>query len=130
MSPAIASAIAGASAGGIGGALRNRRNILPGMLFFGAAGAVGQKIMDSRTSPDGAKDEKDLRGSWINSKWSPVKVLSDDEYETLLQEKMLRVDADIAIVVEGIEAVKTDAAAQGSGVSSAVVTEKTGDAKS
>lgn len=110
VSPILASAISGATAGGVGGALRSRRNIIPGMLFFGIAGAVGQKVYDSRQTTDPAEAEKNLKSSWINSRWSPVKVLSDDEYEKLLHEKMLRVSADIAILDESIEAVKMDAA--------------------
>lgn len=127
ISPLLASAISGATAGGVGGALRSRKNIIPGMLVFGAAGAMGQKIWDSRqvsnqaavVTEDGQKGaaggEKQVqapKASWMNAKWSPVKVLSDDEYENLLREKLLRVDADIAILDESIEAVKAEGAKQ------------------
>lgn len=112
MNPVTASAIAGATAGGVGGALRSRRNILPGMLFFGLAGAVGQKVVDMRKSKGEGEEEKSGGFGWMNGKWSPVKVLTDQEYEILLREKILRVDADIAIVDESIETVKRDAASQ------------------
>ena len=124
ISPMLASAISGATAGGVGGALRSRKNIIPGMLVFGAVGAVGQKIWDSRQAANQAAFVREDDGqevafggekpkaSWMNAKWSPVKVLSDDEYENLLREKLLRVDADIAILDENIEAVKAEGAKQ------------------
>ena len=112
ISPILASAISGATAGGVGGALRSRRNILPGMVFFGLVGAVGQKVYDSRQVVTKEEADQNLKNSWMNAKWSPVKVLSDDEYESLLREKMLRVSADIAILDESIEAVRKDAAEQ------------------
>lgn len=113
VSPIIASSIAGATAGGVGGALRSRRNILPGMLFFGLAGAVGQKVVDMRDSKEDVEGEKGSGFGWMNGKWSPVKVLTDQEYEVMLREKILRVDADIAIVDESISAVKEQAEADG-----------------
>ncbi|MCJ1423000.1 hypothetical protein MMC29_000881 [Sticta canariensis] len=40
------------------------------------------------------------------SKYSPVKVLSDAEYESILRERLLAVDAEIALVDEKIERLK------------------------
>ncbi|TVY42424.1 hypothetical protein LSUB1_G001636 [Lachnellula subtilissima] len=91
-----ASAIAGAFAGSAGGLLRGRKNILPGAIMFALFGAAGQA-----TATD--KSEK---FSWMNSKWSPMSVLSDAEYEKLLQERLLRVNAEIALVDENIEALR------------------------
>lgn len=82
------------------------------MLFFGVAGALGQKLYDSRQAATPEEADKNLKNSWMNAKWSPVKVLTDDEYENLLREKMLRVSADIAILDESIEAVRKEAADQ------------------
>lgn len=45
------------------------------------------------------KDEND---SWFRSKWSPLKKLTDAEYIDLMEEKILRVDADIALVDDRI----------------------------
>ena len=42
---------------------------------------------------------------------SPMKMLSDAEYEAMLREKLLRVDADIALVEERIAALKAESAA-------------------
>ena len=42
-------------------------------------------------------------------KWSPIKKLSDREYEEMLQEKLVGVEADLAMVDEEIEKVKEEA---------------------
>jgi hypothetical protein len=39
----------------------------------------------------------------LNSRYSPMKVLSDDQYAALLKEKLLRVETDIAIIDDDIE---------------------------
>lgn len=39
-----------------------------------------------------------------------MKALSDEEYERILEERLLRLDAEIALVDESIEAVKRGAA--------------------
>ena len=74
---------------------------------FGAAGQAMYNIADAR-SPElsGAERAKDLKDSWLNSKWSPMKVLSDSEYENMLQEKLLKVNAEIALIDENIEALR------------------------
>ena len=44
-----------------------------------------------------------------DSKYSPMKVLSDEEYEKVLREKLVRVDADIALVNEDIKKMRSQA---------------------
>ena len=39
-------------------------------------------------------------------KYSPLKYIPDDEYEVMLQERLLRLDAEIALVDEKIEEMK------------------------
>jgi hypothetical protein len=38
-----------------------------------------------------------------DSKWIPLKTLSDDEYRDILSEKLLSIEAEIAIIDEKIE---------------------------
>jgi hypothetical protein len=38
----------------------------------------------------------------LNSKYSPMKVLSDEQYAAMLKEKLLRVEADIAVIDDDI----------------------------
>jgi hypothetical protein len=86
------------------------KNVIPGALIFALFGAAGQAIYnsaDARASslpPQTA--EKDLKNSWLNSKWSPMKVLTDKEYESMLREKLLNVEAEISLVDERIAALR------------------------
>lgn len=50
------------------------------------------------------KDEDD---SWFRSKWSPLKKLTDQEYIDMMEEKILRVEADIALIDERITELKS-----------------------
>ncbi|KAL2075298.1 hypothetical protein VTL71DRAFT_241 [Oculimacula yallundae] len=105
-----ASAIGGAVGGTAGGLLRGRKNVIPGAIMFAIFGATGQYLYngaDARRSELSQEPvERDLKDSWLNSKWSPMKVLSDTEYEEMLQEKLLRINAQIALVDENIEALR------------------------
>lgn len=102
-----ASAIAGGVAGATGGMLRSRGNIIPGAIMFSIFGAAGQAIYNRADANHVENPEKkNLKDSWINSKWSPMKVLSDAEYEGMMQEKLLRVNADIALIDESIAALR------------------------
>jgi hypothetical protein len=42
----------------------------------------------------------------MKSKYSPVKHLTDEEYKKVLQDKLLRVDAEIAVLDDDIAALK------------------------
>ena len=76
--------------------------------LFGAAGQVIYNVADNRRIVHSSPASKARGGSsWLDSRWSPVKVLSDDEYEMMLQEKLLRVKAEIALVDENITALKS-----------------------
>lgn len=75
--------------------------------LFGAAGQALYNSADARASQlPPQTGERDLKDSWLNSKWSPMKVLSDKEYESMLREKLLKVEAEIALVDESIEALR------------------------
>jgi hypothetical protein len=69
--------------------------------IFGATGQAFYNRVDAR-NPESSGKTKDLKDSWLNSKWSPMKVLSDADYEKMLQEKLLKVNAEIALVDENI----------------------------
>ncbi|MCJ1453895.1 hypothetical protein MMC28_004244 [Mycoblastus sanguinarius] len=110
-----ASGIAGTLTGGTIAALtRGPRNILPGAIMFtlfGYAGQTGYSILDSRhTDKVVAEAEAESQGTakppfWqrvAEMKWSPLKTLSDEEYGDMLREKLLRVEAEIALVDEEV----------------------------
>ncbi|KAL2135447.1 hypothetical protein VTI74DRAFT_8433 [Chaetomium olivicolor] len=96
-----ASTVAGGVAGTIGGALRGPRNILPGALMFSLFGAGGQAIVNWRAAKAANAPLTTNKGFW--SRWSPVTALSDEDYANLLEEKLLRVEADIAVVDDHIK---------------------------
>ncbi|KAL8867235.1 MAG: hypothetical protein Q9198_008591 [Flavoplaca austrocitrina] len=111
-----------------------RANVIPGIIMFSLFGFAGQYIynaLDARhhntrgepstptmrikpsskadydtSTMQAAKPEEPLWKRVLNSKWSPMKVLSDEQYEKILREKLLRVEAELAIVDDDIERVK------------------------
>jgi predicted house-cleaning noncanonical NTP pyrophosphatase (MazG superfamily) len=62
-------------------------------------------MADARNSRLVESGEKS-KSSWLDSKWSPIKVLTDTEYENMLREKLLKVNAEIALVDDNIEALR------------------------
>jgi len=96
-----ASALGGGFAGMIGGLFRGPRNILPGTVVFALLGAGGQAVANIRTKA--AEEDRDApKKGFLHSKWSPVTPLTDKDYEHYLEEKLLRVEAEIAIVDDSI----------------------------
>lgn len=76
--------------------------------LFGWAGQHGYNFLDARNSAE-IRDKIENRGPKANlmqrlagSKWSPMTPLSDEEYENMLQEKLLQVEAEIAIIDDRI----------------------------
>lgn len=109
---AISTALAASLAGATGGILRGPKNVLPGFVVFGAVGYVGQRIydaVDERKTEEMRLEEggkKKSEESWISSKWVPWKKLTDDEYEGMLKERLLKVDAEIAILDDNLQALR------------------------
>ncbi|KAJ4309731.1 hypothetical protein N0V84_011344 [Fusarium piperis] len=102
----MASAIAGTAAGAMGGLIRGPSNILPAMLVWTVLGAGGQMAVNGMSSRQ--PKAKDENVSWI-SRWSPLKKLTDEEYTNMMSEKMLRIDADIALIDDRIAELRKQA---------------------
>ncbi|KAI1351703.1 hypothetical protein F5Y01DRAFT_282391 [Xylaria sp. FL0043] len=94
---------AGSVSGMVGGMVRGPKNILPGMLVFGTLGA-GSSYVSQLAQGIEAKPKK----SWLDSKWSPMQRLSDKDYMNMVEEKILRLDAEIAIIDENIASLKKE----------------------
>ena len=81
--------------------------------LYGWAGQHVYNFLDKRNSaelreqaqPD-YKPKGTLMQRFAQSKWSPMSVLTDEQYEEMLQERLLKVEAEIAIIDERIEDVK------------------------
>jgi hypothetical protein len=116
-----ASTIAGAFTGfSLGLLLRGPRNVIPGTIMFtlfGWTGQQGYNFLDKRNSQElrehaelkakgEDKPKETLVQKFAKSKWSPMSILTDEQYEEMLQEKLLKVEAEIAIIDERIEGVK------------------------
>ncbi|KAI9716326.1 MAG: hypothetical protein M1812_005391 [Candelaria pacifica] len=95
--------------------MRGRRNVIPGTMMFSIFGLIGQSIFNildakqletQKTALDTNTHEKSFWQRVADSKWSPMKVLTDGEYEVMLREKLLRVDAEIAIIDQNISSLK------------------------
>lgn len=73
------------------------------MLLVSLLGAGGQFAVNKITAPSDAPVDKT---SWFSSKWSPIKKITDQEYASILEEKLLRVEVEIALVDDNIAALK------------------------
>lgn len=75
-------------------------HIVPSMIFWGAMGGVGQIVANRVVAYEPkVKDEND---SWLRSKWSPLRKITDDEYIDMMEEKKFKVDVDIALIDDRI----------------------------
>lgn len=80
----------------------------PSLVFCGVAAVGGQLIVnhfENRQAKAKAKAE-DEDNSWFSSKWSLLKKLTDEEYVHMMGEKILRVEADIALIDDRIAQLK------------------------
>lgn len=89
------------------------RSIIPGAIVWGLGGLASQSaynFADARhTQSVAEKQERKGTGKlsfWdraMRSKWSPVTKLTTEEYEKMLQGKLLVLEADLALANEEIE---------------------------
>lgn len=74
--------------------------------LIGAAGQYAYNRSEEQNMNRPPPDENAGKHPWLNSKYSPMKVLTDQEYNGMLQEKLLNVNAQIALIDESIEALR------------------------
>ncbi|KAI0481649.1 hypothetical protein F4859DRAFT_512793 [Xylaria cf. heliscus] len=98
----ITGGMAGGVSGLMGGLIRGPKNILPGILFFSTLGAGTSYVSQLA----GHKDANS-KTRWLDSKWSPMQRLSDKDYMEKIEEKILRLDAEIAIIDDNIASLKS-----------------------
>ncbi|THX25190.1 hypothetical protein D6D12_07128 [Aureobasidium pullulans] len=106
-----ASTIAGGVAGsGVGLLTRGPRNAIPGAIMFSLFGFIGQTVsnrFDKSDMPVSDEPQLNFWQKFASLKWMPVTVLNDGEYENMLRERQLKLEAEIALVDERIEALKS-----------------------
>lgn len=82
-------------------------------MLFAALGAGGQALYnraDDQVSESTESTEpahKSRMDAFLNSKWSPMRPLSTTEYETMIRERLLRVNADISLIDENLIALRS-----------------------
>lgn len=89
------------------------RSVLPGALVWGLVGLAGQltyNIADARHTQyiahEAERESSGRLGFWdraMRSRWSPVTRLTTEEYENMLKEKLLVLQADLSLANEEIE---------------------------
>jgi len=76
--------------------------------LFGSAGQSIYNTLDARNSAKPDVEAKPANFQWMNSKWNPMQVLTDAEYENMLQEKLLWINAKIALIDDSIEVLRAE----------------------
>jgi hypothetical protein len=76
------------------------RNIIPGVVVFSLLGAGGQYV--AMGLGQSGPSDTDEENSIFRSKWSPMKKLTDKEYEDLMHDKILKVETEIALIDDRI----------------------------
>lgn len=89
--------------------------MVPGTIMFTLFGYGGQHVyeyLDGRNTEivrkevdmkEQGKEHENWMQRMAKKKWSPMSVLTDEEYERMLSEKVLSVEAEIALIDEKIE---------------------------
>jgi hypothetical protein len=73
--------------------------------LLGFAGQGGYNMVSAAQKSDSIP-RRSIIQQLAESKWVPLKALSDQQYEELLQQKLLKVDAEISIIDENISTLK------------------------
>ncbi|PLB36021.1 uncharacterized protein BDW47DRAFT_109332 [Aspergillus candidus] len=102
---AYMSALSGGIAGGGVTRLMGGR-LIPGAVIFSLLGYLGQlsyNAVDSWQMQHAGAPSKPFLQRMADSKWIPLRSLSDEDYRGMLSEKLLGIEAEIAIIDEKID---------------------------
>jgi len=83
---------------------------------FGYGGQTIYNALDARNTHEQQEklqhpkkpEEGNIIHRFAKSRWSPFKFLSDEEYEHMLQEKLLSIESEIALIDDTIEKFKKE----------------------
>lgn len=84
-------------------------------MIFSLLGYVGQRsytAVDAWRANEQAKPSKPLSQQLSESKWVPFRMLSDEQYKEMLSEKLLSVEAEIALIDDKIQRLQEVQAAE------------------
>ncbi|KAJ5993301.1 hypothetical protein N7451_009025 [Penicillium sp. IBT 35674x] len=104
---AYVSALSGGISGGLVTRLMGGR-LIPGLVVFSLLGFCGQTAFNKVDAwqverAQNPSNSKPFVQRMADSKWIPLRNLSDDEYRGILSEKLLGIEAEIALLDEKIE---------------------------
>lgn len=80
--------------------------MVPGLVIFSLLGYGGQSAfnyVDKWQMEKAQNPSKPIMQRMAESKWIPLRHLSDEEYRRMLSEKLLSLEAEIALLDEKIE---------------------------
>ena len=91
-----------------------RAAVLAGERVGGAAGrGVGRRDgVELADAPSDVEPAEDIVSRIARQSWSPMKVITNDEYAKVLEEKVLKLEVEIAILDDKIAAVRDNARQQ------------------
>ena len=87
--------------------------MLPATMVLSAMGYCGQvayEKLDNRHVEAAAHNNHtsdNLLNRIARSRWVPVQTLTDEQYRDILQEKLLRVDTEMALIDDRIEEIRS-----------------------
>lgn len=77
--------------------------------MWGLTGCVGQVIYNRLYARPAAVVEGPQEGFWqrmANKSWTPLTYVSNEEYAEMLREKMMKIDVEVAILDEKMDALR------------------------
>jgi hypothetical protein len=86
----------------------SRANILPGAAMIGLIGLAGQSsyhLFSEAQRPEPSR-RRSVMQRLTESGWVPLKALSDQQYEEMLQQKLLKIDVELSMIDEKIVTLK------------------------
>jgi hypothetical protein len=91
--------------------------VIPGFITCSLFGFLGQSLLNKVQQRNAdrkptARDNTNILQRIANSRFTPVKSLSNEEYEDMLKEKLIRIEADIALIDEDLALLRTQEAAR------------------
>ncbi|KAK4924003.1 hypothetical protein LTR66_016483 [Elasticomyces elasticus] len=108
----FSSTVAGSVAGAAFGAVRGGRALVrPSALVWAAAGFSGQGLISTATAfglgAESAGPREPLLSRLAQKSWWPLKQISDEEYEAELNDKIIGLEVEIAMINDKIAALKS-----------------------
>ena len=89
--------------------------MIPGLLVFSVFGFLGQGAYNSLDARQASAESSDT-SVWnrlMDSPFSPLKKLSNDEYEDLMKERLIRIEAEISLIDDEVATLKVAQQKQG-----------------